>query len=108
VDAELAGASLYQGNGFLANAGMPRDRKHDDSTRRRHSQHAIGNCRVEFLEISSALIEVVAVGHPRISSEIVKTGVDAGAQDNPIRRIERSLGPDRPQLRVSRTETENG
>src|SRR5215211_4006264 len=66
------------------------------------------NCGIETLEIDGALVEVVAVCHPRIRSKIVKTWVNSRPQDDSVSGIDRSLGTHRTQFRISRAETDNG
>ena len=108
-NAKIAGAGLDQ----RQQTSLPHGGAQEPQTRRcRLScaalEHSLRNRRVEIVKIAGALVEVVAVGDPRIGREIVETGVDSGPQDDPICCIQCSLGADCPQLRVSRSETDDG
>src|SRR5215208_8514848 len=87
---------------------MARNCKNKILARARCTQHSLRDCRIELSKIADAFIKVVAVGHPGIGNEVVKTGMDSGAQDYALCRVQRSLGADCAQLCVSGPKPNDG
>jgi hypothetical protein len=63
---------------------VARNRKYDVLACARHTQHSLRDRWIEIAKITGALIEVVAVGHPRIGCKIAETGMDSGTQDDAL------------------------